>query len=145
MSDDSQGGLRGDPVGRIGESEGTRDQMCKRISELEAARDHLRARLHQFIPYAQHKAGCESVSHRRSDDGGVTFAWPAKDCTCGLADLLAVLTECPQDEMHDDKNNEKNDLARVVTMGEGTDSRTASEDVAGRVEPTTPDQARHEP
>jgi hypothetical protein len=31
----------------------------------------------------EHMSTCEAISHRRSDDGGVTFAWPAKACTCG--------------------------------------------------------------
>jgi hypothetical protein len=44
--------------------------------------------MEKLRPYLQHKLECGRISHRRSDDGGVTFAFPPQPCTCGLADLL---------------------------------------------------------
>lgn len=67
--------------------------LVKHHSELVAARDHLRARLRQLIPYAQHEYGCIE---------------PLTPCTCGLADLLAVLTEQLQE-----KKDTNDDLSRV--------------------------------
>lgn len=40
----------------------------------------------------QHKAECARVSHRRSDDGGVTFTFPPVTCTCGV-DADAAFSE----------------------------------------------------
>lgn len=57
--------------------------------------DPLVARLREYV---QHKDGCACLSHRRSDDGGWTFAFPPKDCTCGLDDLLAALAASPAPE-----------------------------------------------
>jgi hypothetical protein len=38
-----------------------------------------------------HLPDCGCVSHRRSDDGGITYASPSKDCTCGLSARLDEL------------------------------------------------------
>lgn len=100
------------------------------IRALEAARDHLRARLHRQIEFWRGEAA-------RIDRTHATMGIGWKSCA---ADLLAVLTE----PVEDDKNKKENNLARVVTMGEGIDSRTASEASAGSVEPPTPDQVRIE-
>jgi hypothetical protein len=58
-----------------------------RLRRESKERDTLRTAL---VTYAQHKPDCACVSHRRSDDGGVTFKFPPIDCTCGLSATLAT-------------------------------------------------------
>lgn len=96
----------------------------RKVDELEAARDHLRAQLEQLVEKWRNEADRSRLLQ-------------GLDC---VADLLAILRERPREENEDQKTD-----ARVVTMGEGDTSRTASSASVGSVEPTTPDQTRHEP
>jgi hypothetical protein len=116
-------GVRGDPVVRDGQIDGTRDQMCNRINELEAALDHLRARLRELEKYARHAKECPRLPLWSPVRGRME----AGPCTCGLADLLAVLTEPPQ-EKNDEKTHEnavtrsaETDVTREVALPQRED------------------------
>lgn len=104
-----------------------------------AARDHLRVRLQQLI-VAWHELSVRLDYQRRFADVEPQL-FPETIYRLCEGDLLAVLTE----QVEEQKGNEEKTLTRVVTMGEGTDSRTASDASAGSVEPPTPDQERNQP
>jgi hypothetical protein len=60
---------------------------------VEASYATLCASVREIEPYLQHKPECERISHRRSDDGGVTFAFPPQPCKCGRDDLATRLRD----------------------------------------------------
>jgi hypothetical protein len=71
------------------------DANCPTCLALQAEVARLTQEQERLQPYLRHKPECACLSHRRSDDGGWTYAFPAKDCTCGLRP--AALASLPQE------------------------------------------------